>query len=160
MSQTCSRPLFTGVQLGTVSLPLAFLPSTSSTCQLCRTASPSWLQVPCWLISSNRRMRCGRLTAYRFDGTATYAGTHAGSDWLYAHTNIEHRCSDFQTRTYITINPLYFICIIHKRPHWHTVKLRQFRCDIIHSGSILMTIFIESVSISPEFLERICTCNI
>ena len=68
MSQTCSLPLFTGVQLGTVLLPLAFLPSTSSTCPLCRTASPSWLQVPCWLMSSNRRMRCGRLTAYRFDG--------------------------------------------------------------------------------------------
>ena len=62
MLQMCSRLLFTGMQIGTVWLPSASLPNTSSTCPLCRTASPSWLQVPCWLISSKRRMRCGMLT--------------------------------------------------------------------------------------------------
>ncbi len=92
MSQACSRLLFIGMQIDAVLLPSASLPNTSSTCRLCRTASPSWLQVPCWLMLSNRRMRCGRLTACRFDGTPTYDGTHAGSDWLYAHTE-RPRCS-------------------------------------------------------------------
>lgn len=99
--------------------------------------------------------------ACRFDGTPTYDGTHAQIDWLYAHTNIEHGAQILllrQMRTYITIDLFYCMCITTNDPI-SIVKQRQFGCDIIHSGSILMTILIENVSISPEVTEGVCTWN-
>lgn len=158
MSQACSRLLFIGMQIDAVLLPSASLPNTSSTCRLCRTASPSWLQVPCWLMLSNRRMRCGRLKGCRFDGTPPYDGTHAGSDWLYAHTSkVLSFCCILQLRTYITINSVYCMHVrIHKRSHWHLsgyANSDEASSTVAH-GIILMTIFIENASISPDSLKK------